>query len=184
LGTLPKGAVKVRSAFALLVGIIVALGLCGVPSAFAANPDVIHFTETFSETDDNFCGTGQTVESSTSLRVTVFLAPNQPVDSRTVAQVKVVYTNPENDATVLRHAAGPSSDTAISGDPEGAHEVTLVGLVTQLRAATAASCSKTRATSPSISNRLSRGCFEPDRAACQRGQLDPIPEDPVRPIGK
>jgi hypothetical protein len=121
--------------FALLVGIIVALGLCGVPSAFAANPDVIHFTETFSETDDNFCGTGQTVESSTSLRVTVFLAPNQPVDSRTVAQVKVVYTNPENDATVLRHAAGPSSDTAISGDPEGAHEVTLVGLATQLRAA-------------------------------------------------
>jgi Lamin Tail Domain len=33
------------------------------------------------------------------------------------------------------------------------------------------------------SHRLSCGCFECDRAACQRGQCDPILEDPVRPIG-
>ena len=121
--------------FALLVGIIVALGLGGVPSAFAANPDVNRFTDTFSFTDPDFCGTGQDVDVSFSLKVTEFLAPNQPVDFRNVAVVNVVYTNPENDATVLRHAAGPSSGTAISGDPEGAHEITIIGLATQLRAA-------------------------------------------------
>jgi hypothetical protein len=134
VGTEPRAGGPLRK-FALLVGIIVALGLGAMPSAFAANPDVNHFSDTFSETVDDFCGTGQPVEVSTFLRITVFLAPNQPVDFRNVAQVKVVYTNPQNDATVLRHAAGPSSDTAISGDPEGAHEVTLFGLATQLRAA-------------------------------------------------
>ena len=99
----------------MVVGIVVTLGLGAVPSAVAADPDVKHFTITESFTDDNFCGTGQAVDTSVSVKGTEFLAPNQPVDSRNVAQVKVVYTNPQNGATVLRHAAGPVSDTIISG---------------------------------------------------------------------
>lgn len=49
------------------------------------------------------------------------LAPNQPVDSRSVSQVNVVYSL--NGATVLRRAAGLVSNTVISGDPEGVHTV-------------------------------------------------------------
>jgi hypothetical protein len=116
--------------FALLVGIVVALGLGGAPSAFAANPDVNRFSEAFSFTDPDFCGTGQPVETSFSIKGTEFLAPNQPVDSRNVTVVKVVYTNPQNDATFVRRAAGPLSETLISGDPEGVHtvELTISGL--------------------------------------------------------
>jgi hypothetical protein len=122
--------------FALLVGVIVALGLGGVPSAFAANPDVNHFTIAESFTDPDFCGTGQAVDVSISVKTTEFLAPNQPVDYRNVSQGKVVYTNPDSGATVIRHLAGPMSDTIISGDPEGVstHEITLKGLSTLLRA--------------------------------------------------
>jgi hypothetical protein len=45
--------------FALVVGIVVALGLGAVPSAVAADPDVNHFTMTDSFTGPDFCGTGQ-----------------------------------------------------------------------------------------------------------------------------
>lgn len=123
--------------FALVVGIVVALGLGAVPSAVAANPGVNRFTITESFTDPDFCGTGQAVDTSISVKGTEFLAPNQPVDSRNVTQVNVVYTNPENGATVLRHAAGPVSDTIISGDPEGVHtiETTVRGLSGLLRTA-------------------------------------------------
>ena len=123
--------------FALVVGIVVALGLGAVPSAVAANPDVNHISESFTFTDSDFCGTGQAVDTSVSIKGTAFLAPNQPVDSRTITEVKVVYTNPQNGATVLRHAAGPVSDTIISGDPEGVHtiETTVSGLSGLLRTA-------------------------------------------------
>jgi hypothetical protein len=121
--------------FALVVGIVVALGLGAVPSAVAANPGVIHFAITDSFTDPDFCGTGQAVDTSISVKGTQFLAPNQPVDSRNVTQVKVVYT--KNDATVIRHAAGPVSETTISGDPDGVHtvEITVRGLTGHLRTA-------------------------------------------------
>ncbi len=124
--------------FAFLLGIIVAaFALGGVQSAVAANPGVIHFTITESFTDPDFCRTGQPVDTSVSVKGTAFLAPNQPVDSRNVTQVNVVYTNPVNHATVIRHAAGPVSDTIISGDPAGVHtvETTVKGLSGQLRTA-------------------------------------------------
>ena len=123
--------------FALVVGIVVALGLGVVPAAVAANPGANRFTFTDSFTDDNFCGTGQAVETSISVKGTEFSAPNQPVDSRNVTVDNVVYTNPENGATVLRHAAGQVSNTIISGDPEGVHtvETTFRGLSGLLRTA-------------------------------------------------
>jgi hypothetical protein len=77
------------------------------------------------------------VDISLSVKGTAFSAPNQPVDSRSVSQVNVVMTNPENGATVIRHAAGLVSDTIISGDPAGVHtvETTVKGLSGQLRTA-------------------------------------------------
>ena len=123
--------------FALVVGIVVALGLGSVPTADAANPGVSRFSFTESFTEPDFCGTGEAVDVSVTVKGTEFLSPNQPVDSRNVTEVKVVYTNPENGATVIRHAAGPVSETFVSGDPEGVHTVELVvtGLSGQLRTA-------------------------------------------------
>jgi hypothetical protein len=116
--------------FTLLLGIVVALGLCGAPAALAANPEVNHFTFSDSFTDDDFCGTGQTVEISASGHGTEFFAPNQPVDYRNTSEGNVVFTNPLNGATVINHFAGQFSETLISGDPEGVHTVeqTNIGL--------------------------------------------------------
>jgi hypothetical protein len=123
--------------FALVIGIVVALVLGGAPSAVAAEPEVNHFTVTESFTDGNFCGTGQAVDVSLSIRGTEFLSPNQPVGYRNISQGTVVYTNPLNDATVTRHFAGPVSDTIISVDPQGVttHELIVSGLAGQLRTA-------------------------------------------------
>jgi hypothetical protein len=125
--------------FMVLLGIIVAaIALGGAPSAVAANPGPSRFTFTGSgPPDTDFCGTGQTVLISVSVKATEFSAPNQPVDSRSIAEVDVVYTNPANGAIVVRHSAGPVSDTIISGDPAGMHTVerTVKGLTGLLRTA-------------------------------------------------
>jgi hypothetical protein len=121
----------------LLIGMVVtALALGGAPAAVAANPDVNHFTDVDSFTDEDFCGTGEAVEISVSVRGTEFLAPNQPVDYRNVTQGTVTFTNPENGATVTNQFAGPFSDVTISGDPAGihTHEFTVMGLPEMFRA--------------------------------------------------
>jgi hypothetical protein len=101
------------------------------PSALAANPEVNHFTFSDSFTDDDFCGTGQTVDVSVFIQGTEFLAPNQPVDYRNVGEGNILYTNPLTGATVVDHFAGNFSATIISGDPEGVHttERTFQGLI-------------------------------------------------------
>jgi hypothetical protein len=105
------------------------------PSALAANPEVNHFTFSDSFADDDFCGTGQTVEITSSGHGTEFFAPNQPVDYRNTIEGKNVFTNPLNGATVIGHFAGPFSERLISGDPEGVHtvEFTNVGLPEMFR---------------------------------------------------
>jgi hypothetical protein len=118
--------------FTLLLGIVVAaLALGAAPSAVAANPEVNHFTVSESFTDTDFCGTGQSVDISTFIRITEFLAPNQPVDYRNVAEANIVYTNPLNGATVTERFANAFSVTIISGDfPNGIYtqERTLKGI--------------------------------------------------------
>ena len=123
--------------FALVAGVVVAVGLGGVSPAVAAAPGVNRFTISESFTDPDFCGTGQAVDVSILLKGTEFLAPNQPVDYRNVIQGNEVYTNPENGATVIRHVAGPFSATVISGDPAGVHteELTVIGQGQMLRSA-------------------------------------------------
>jgi hypothetical protein len=117
--------------FTLLLGIVIALGLCGAPAALAADPQVNHFTISDSFTDDDFCGTGQAVDVSVSIQGTEFLAPNQPVDYRNVGEGNIVYTNPLTAATVVDHFGGALSETLISGNPEGVHTVerTFQGLI-------------------------------------------------------
>jgi hypothetical protein len=115
---------KTMRRFTVLLGIIVAaLALSAAPSAVAANPDVNHFTMSDSLTDNDFCLTGQTVDISSFVRGTEFLAPNQRVDYRNVTEGYFLFTNPLNGATVIQDFAGPFSTTIISGTPEGIHTV-------------------------------------------------------------
>jgi hypothetical protein len=97
-----------------------ALALATVPAATAANPQVEHLTfGPFMNTNDDFCGTGMTVKDTFTARLTVWDAPNQPVDSRNWSQSEDVFTNPVNGATVIVRTAYGFTDTLVSGDPNG-----------------------------------------------------------------
>ena len=88
--------------FALVVGIVVALGLGAVPSAVAANPGVNHFT-TESFTDSDFCGTGQPVDTSISVKGTEFCIPTSrstPATSpRSTSSTRTLRTAPPSAGT-------------------------------------------------------------------------------------
>ena len=73
-----------RSTF-LMGSAACALVLAAAPAAQAANPDIQRFQ--FSETDDieDFCGTGETVRVTTTVKGVDFLDPNGNVEFRSVA---------------------------------------------------------------------------------------------------
>lgn len=111
---------KTMPKFLLIVSALAAaLALAAVPIASAANPRVIHVPLSGTNSDDDFCGTGTTVNDTYAGHVTFWLAPNQPVDSRNFSEINDVFTNPANGATVIIHVAYGFTDTLISGDPDG-----------------------------------------------------------------
>jgi hypothetical protein len=120
--------------FALSISIVVA-GLALVAGALAANPGVNHFEFSDAFSDDDFCGTGMTVDISVAGHGTEWLSPNQPVDYRNQTEGDAVFTNPLTGDTVVNHFANTFSDTTVSGDPEGlhVHEFTFKGLPELLR---------------------------------------------------
>lgn len=105
------------------------LALVGPSSALAANPDINRFTDSGTDTDTDFCGTGKTVNISFDVRGTEFLDPNQ-ADFKVTVRGTVLFTNPLNGNTVIQHFAVQSLETTLSGDPEGLHtlEFTTKGL--------------------------------------------------------
>jgi hypothetical protein len=124
--------------FLLIVSALAtALALAAVPIGSAANPQVIHVPLSGTNSDDDFCGTGTTVNDTYAGHVTFWLAPNQPVDSRNFSEINDVFTNPANGATVIIHSAYGFTDTLISGDPSGlnTHEWIFKGAGQVIRAA-------------------------------------------------
>jgi hypothetical protein len=107
----------------------------GSTAALAAPPGVEHFTDTFTDVDTDFCGTGETVIFSGEVRGTGFTQPNQDVDYWEVSRGFVTITNPDNGATVTNHWANRFTDVVISGDEEGihTHRATVIGLPEQYR---------------------------------------------------
>ena len=100
------------------------------PSAVAGNPPPLcnsptsqvvscHFSGSFA--DDDFCGTGQTVDVAFDGRFTVPLDRNQAAGSSNNSEQDVVLTNPSTGATVLTHSAYRFTGTLISGDPSAVH---------------------------------------------------------------
>jgi hypothetical protein len=104
--------------------------LVGPPTASADNPQILHFAfGPFVNTYDDFCATGATVTETFSGRANVWLAPNQPVDSRNQSVSEDVFTSPSTGVTVVTHSAYSFTDVLLSGDPNGVntHEWTFKG---------------------------------------------------------
>jgi hypothetical protein len=120
--------------FAVFVTALAVAGLTVLSaSSLAGNPTVNHFKDSGTFTDNDFCGTGKTVNGSFSVTVTEFLTPNQ-ADYWNTAQGDVYYTNPANGNTVIVHFAGPFIATIVSSGPDGYTELdTYKGLPEQIK---------------------------------------------------
>jgi hypothetical protein len=108
----------------------ITLGLALMPTAAsAAPPEVNHFRDVFTDTDPDFCGTGQTVEVEGDVRITDWFSPPDGPFMTTLSGT-VTFTNPDTGLSVVNSFSGRSTETIISGDPEGIHTllVTTTGL--------------------------------------------------------
>lgn len=99
------------------------------PAALAADQQVNHFRDVFTDVDPDFCGTGQQIDIAVDVRGTEWLAPHQ-ADYKNVVTGTVTFTNPLTGDTVINHFANAFWDETVSGDPEGlhVHEFTTKGL--------------------------------------------------------
>lgn len=117
-----------------LIGIAAcSLVLGAAPAAQASNPDGRRISFSGTDTDTDFCGTGETVHISFTVSGREFLSPNGGAEYVNVSHGTVTFTS--ETATVINHFAGRFTDVIVSGDPEGihVHEFTNIGLPEQLR---------------------------------------------------
>jgi hypothetical protein len=113
---------------------LVLLVWSAAPPALAANPEVNRFTDSWSDVDPDFCGTGVSVSFEGSARVTEFLSPNH-VDFMATFSAHEVITNVKTGDYVIAHWAGRSTNVVVSGSEEGihTHEITTIGLPESFR---------------------------------------------------
>jgi hypothetical protein len=104
-----------------LVVTAVVAALVALPAATAASPQVIHVKFADSFADQDFCGSGSTVNASFTGHATIWLAPNQAIDTKNNSESDGLFTNPANGATVLTHSAYQFTGTLLTGDPSGVH---------------------------------------------------------------
>jgi len=115
----------------IAAAIVGALAL-GASSGLAAGPNApcnspsskvvsCHFSGSF--VDDDFCGTGETVDGSYEGHFALPPAGNRSSDDRNNSESTQVLTNPATGATVLTHSAYQFTGSTISGDPNGLHTV-------------------------------------------------------------
>ena len=117
----PTGLARGGSArrLVVLVGTVAVAALAVVSTgALAANPTVNHFSYSGTFTNDDFCGTGATVNGTFEFKGTEWLTPNQ-ADYRNTQVGTDTYTNPANGKTVIINFAGPYTVTLVSINPDG-----------------------------------------------------------------
>jgi hypothetical protein len=112
----------VRRRLALVVlAAIVALTTTGV--AISAGPS-FRDRDTFSDTDTDFCGTGETVLVEGSAVANIWLGSTGGDDEQEIKitlNLMISYTNPETGATVFEHWAVLRTNEIISGLESGVH---------------------------------------------------------------
>jgi len=102
-----------------LIGVVVALVLVLAPVAASAGPDE-QFLDVGSETDPDFCGTGEPIDVSWKIRVNLWFLPGTDELSKLTQSGKVWFTNP-NGRSVRLSFAGRVTNVITAGDPEGVH---------------------------------------------------------------
>jgi hypothetical protein len=116
--------------FAVATGVAVALmAMAGAPAALAQGQQHDHFRDIGTDVDDDFCGTGQTINVAFNVLLNEWSAPHKG-DFKGTATGKVTLTNPLTGDMAVNRFAGPFWVVNISGDPEGDHveEITVAGL--------------------------------------------------------
>jgi hypothetical protein len=103
-----------------LIGALIAAVLVLAPVAASAGPDD-HFVDVGTDTDPDFCGTGQQIDISFRVRINVWEMPGTDDFSKLTQSGKVWFTNPENGRTVLFKFAGQVTNVITSGTEEGVH---------------------------------------------------------------
>jgi len=123
-----------RRSVLLVGGAACAIVFGAVAPAEAKSPEPTPFSiNDPTDTDPDFCGTGEAVDITFSAKGVDFLSPNGGLEFASVGHGTVTYTYGEN--TVIQHFAGLFTDEIVSGDPEGVHvhAFTNVGLPEQFR---------------------------------------------------
>jgi hypothetical protein len=108
---------------------VIAVALAAASVAAAGNPDVQHMRFATVTPYDDFCGTGRPVTETFTADVTVWLDPNQPVQTRNHTESEDVFVAPSTGVTVTTHGAYSFDDVLLSTDPSGVnvHEWTFKG---------------------------------------------------------
>lgn len=120
------GVGRLAVATALAVAL---MAIAGAPGALAAGQQHNHFRDIGTFVDDDFCGTGQTINGAFNVVVNEWEAPHKG-DFKGTASGTTTLTNPLTGDTAINRFAGQNSTVIISGDPEGDHveDVTVKGL--------------------------------------------------------
>lgn len=118
----------------VLIGVVTAAVLALSPVAASAGPDE-HFLDVGTDTDPDFCGTGQQIDVSFRVHVNVWLMEGGADFSKLTQSGRVWFTNPENGQSVLLSFAGQVTNVITSGE-EGAvhtHVFTTKGLPEKIK---------------------------------------------------
>jgi len=108
-----------RVPFLVCAVVVVALAVVST-GALAANPTVNHFSYSGTFTNDDFCGTGATVDGTFAAQGTEWLTPNQPgIFYGNTTTGTDTYTNPANGNMVVINFAGPFTASLVSINPDG-----------------------------------------------------------------
>ena len=120
---------RIRSPMAVAIAAGALLAAVAAPGALAAGQEHNHFRDVGTDVDDDFCGTGQTIDIAFNVLVNEWEAPHKG-DFKGQNSGRVTLTNPLTGDTAVNHFAGTFSVVLISGDPEGDHveKVTVKGL--------------------------------------------------------
>lgn len=116
-----------------LIGAVTALVLAFAPIAASAGPDE-HFLDVGTDTDPNFCGTGQEIDVSFRVHVNIWFMGEEDF-SKLTQSGKVWFTNPDNGRSVLLKFAGQVTNVITAGE-EGAvhtHVFTTKGLPEKIK---------------------------------------------------
>src|SRR5215213_8255964 len=107
-----------RRSVLLVGGAACAIVFGAVAPAEAKSPEPTPFSiNDPTDTDPDFCGTGEAVDITFSAKGVDFLSPNGGLEFASVGHGTVTYTYGEN--TVIQHFAGLFTDEIVAGDRGG-----------------------------------------------------------------